>query len=309
MARQGRAERAVGPGRAVSRRSAASGVEGARKREAWRKGAKRGVALPAGAVPVCRYACSCSIVVPPTCSSVVRFRADSGRRGGFAGGRFVRSGGRARRRASGACGRVDNRARVSAVVARSSSFRRAPVGVGVGVAVQLCASGSWRLVFNRAPPVCAARGQQDGPTGRQQHRGRRGQPAPGSASPRARHPGPAGHLPEVFPRAVIQRDSTAIPAPAIRPCKSVRFRLPTSPPLRVDDRGHLLDELLLAGRNVESDALDAPTVAIRCRPTMLTTLRAAASCRQGRIPVHAAQEEALKGEVQACLAFRRRIDS
>ena len=38
---------------------------------------------------------------------------------------------------------------------------------------------------------------------------------------------------------------------------------PKSPPLLVDDRDHLLDELLLTGRTLrESDALDAPNVAI-----------------------------------------------
>ncbi len=38
---------------------------GARKRKAWRKGARPGVALPCGAVAVCRYARCCSIVVRP----------------------------------------------------------------------------------------------------------------------------------------------------------------------------------------------------------------------------------------------------
>ena len=104
MARQSRAKRAGGPGRAVSRRPAASGVRGARKREAWRKGAKQGVALPACAVPVCRYACSCSIIVRPLPSSgVVRFLADSGRRGGAVPGGWS---GKDRSLAAGGVGRL-----------------------------------------------------------------------------------------------------------------------------------------------------------------------------------------------------------
>ena len=63
----------------------------------WRKGATPGDALPAGATAVCRlfrFHCHCSgsIVVPPACSSVVRIRADSGRRGGYADGGTARVG-------------------------------------------------------------------------------------------------------------------------------------------------------------------------------------------------------------------------
>ena len=58
----------------------------------WLKGATPGGALPAGATAVCRYACSGSNVVPPACSSVVRIRADSGRRGGYADGGTARVG-------------------------------------------------------------------------------------------------------------------------------------------------------------------------------------------------------------------------
>ena len=77
---------------------------GARKQEAWRKGAKPGVALPACAVRVCRYARSCSIVVRPLPSpGVVRFRADSGRRGGALPGGWS---GKGRSRTAGGVGRL-----------------------------------------------------------------------------------------------------------------------------------------------------------------------------------------------------------
>ena len=84
MARQGRAKRAGRP--RACRLAAACRIRRGVERVSGRrgeKGAKQGVALPACAVPVCRYARSCSIVVRPLPSPGVVRSAPT--RGGAAG--------------------------------------------------------------------------------------------------------------------------------------------------------------------------------------------------------------------------------
>ena len=99
----------------------------ARKRKAWRKGARPGVALPDGAVAVCRYPRCCFLVVRPPPPAVVRSAPIRGGAAAVPAGGWSR-GGRQRRRAScagGRCGQTVSSTSHPATVA----LRRAEVPV------------------------------------------------------------------------------------------------------------------------------------------------------------------------------------